>query len=62
MNWRVEFADEAARTFRKLDKQIARRISNALGRLELAPDPASLCKGLYGPYAHLCAIESVTGV
>jgi len=53
VTWRVEFADEAARTFRKLDRQVARRISNALGRLQEAPDPADLCKALYGPYAHL---------
>jgi mRNA interferase RelE/StbE len=47
--WRIEFADSAARSLRKLDPQIARRLTAYLReRIAPAPDPRALGQALKG--------------
>lgn len=48
MRWRVEYSPRAARSMRKLDKPIARRIFAAIERLSELEDPTSSCKALAG--------------
>lgn len=49
MTWRVEYAPRAAKAMRKLDRQVARRVFDALERLKTLDDPTGPCKALNGP-------------
>ncbi|PMC74958.1 type II toxin-antitoxin system RelE/ParE family toxin [Brachybacterium sp. UMB0905] len=49
MSWAVRYAPRAAKALRKLDKPVARRVTDAMHRLAEREDPASACKALSGP-------------
>lgn len=49
MTWRIEYAPRAAKALRKLDKPVAGRVFNAVGRLASLEDPTAPCKALSGP-------------
>ena len=49
MSWSVELAPDAARTLRKMDPQMSRRLRRALGAIELLEDPRLRGKALTGP-------------
>lgn len=48
MAWEINFAPQAAKTFRKLDKPIQRRVSRYLRELAALDDPRSRGKALVG--------------
>lgn len=49
MKWRVEYAPRAAKAMRKLDRPTARRIFDAIQRLQSLDDPTAPCAALSGP-------------
>ena len=49
MSWTVELTSDAARTLRKIDPQISRRIRKALVAIESLEDPRVRGKALTGP-------------
>ncbi len=50
MAWTVDYTETAQKQFRKLDKQVARRILDFLDeRLAASEDPRSIGKALSGP-------------
>lgn len=48
MAWEISFTPQAAKTFRKLDKPIQRRVSRYLRELAVLDDPRSRGKALVG--------------
>ena len=53
MSWPVELTSDAARTLRKIDPQISRRIRKVLAAIESLEDPRVRGKALTGP---LCGL------
>lgn len=53
MSWRVELSPEAARSFRRADPQVARRIRDALRAVATLDDPRHRGRGLTGRLAGL---------
>ena len=53
MSWTVELTPDAARTLRKIDPQISRRIRKVLAAIESLEDPRVRGKALTGP---LCGL------
>ena len=53
MSWTVELTSDAARTLRKIDPQISRRIRKVLAAIESLEDPRVRGKALTGP---LCGL------
>ena len=53
MSWTVELTSDAARTLRKRDPQISRRIRKVLAAIESLEDPRVRGKALTGP---LCGL------
>ena len=49
MSWTVELTSDAARTLRKIDPQISRRIRKVLAAIESLEDPRVRGKALTGP-------------
>lgn len=49
MSWTVELTPDAARTLRKIDPQISRRIRKVLAAIESLEDPRVRGKALTGP-------------
>lgn len=49
MSWTVELTPDAARTLRKIDPQISRRIRKVLAAIESLEDPRARGKALTGP-------------
>ncbi|WP_259176967.1 type II toxin-antitoxin system RelE/ParE family toxin [Mycetocola sp. BIGb0189] len=49
VGWEIELSQRAERSLRKLDRQVARRIRDALVRLAAAQEPWDACKALSGP-------------
>ncbi len=46
--WKVEYSPRAAKAMRKLDRQVTRRVFDAIERLATLDDPTSACKALTG--------------
>lgn len=53
MSWTVELTSDAARTLRKIDPQISRRIRKVLAAIESLEDPRVRGKALTGPLSGL---------
>ncbi|WP_428771068.1 hypothetical protein V1L52_04270 [Treponema sp. HNW] len=57
---KIEYSDHAARIFKKLDKQIQKRIKSYLDEIEKLADPRSRGKGLTADKAGLWRYGAVT--
>lgn len=53
MAWRIEVDKDVQRAMRKLDRQVARRITSKLREISLLDDPRSTGKALVGNMAGL---------
>lgn len=53
MSWSVEYAPLAAHALRRLDRQVARRIYDAVERIATLDDPTTACKALRDPLTSL---------
>lgn len=51
--WEIFYLPRAEKALRKLDRQTARRIDDALSRLAQSEQPATSCKALSGPLTGL---------
>lgn len=51
--WRLELTPRALKQLKKLDKPVAQRVLDELGKLEASEEPQGHCKALTGNYSGL---------